>query len=70
MTHAPTLTEALRRAGYTHRRMPNTDKTGRREVLDAQGRVVFEGRARHVWAWMRRDQPATQPTLFGEELGS
>jgi hypothetical protein len=58
----PTLTEALRRAGYTHRRMPNT---GRHEVVDSSGRVVLEGRAREMWSWLH-GRVAPQPaSLFG-----
>jgi hypothetical protein len=46
----PTLTEALRLAGYGHRAHTN----GRQEVFELKtGKVIGAMRAREAWAWLR-----------------
>jgi hypothetical protein len=51
----PTLTEALAARGLTHRPNSIPPRHGR-EVVDARGEVVFEGRAHEVWAWLRTQE--------------
>ena len=54
----PTLHEALDALGYRTR---PSDQHGVRIVVDAAGAVVFRGRAREAWAWLRAGRPTWAP---------
>jgi len=58
MRREPTLHEALAAHGYSTR---PSDQHGVRIVVDASGAVVFRGRAREAWAWLREGRPRTSP---------
>lgn len=51
MTREPTLSEVLAFLGYTHEPAPK-DGPDRRNVLRGN-EVVFTGRAREVWDWLK-----------------
>jgi hypothetical protein len=49
-----TLTGILAKCGYTHRKAPNRmgDVQGMRDVVDADGAVVFTGSYVNTLAWL------------------
>lgn len=53
----PTLTQALAARGLTHRPRSGPGLQGR-EVVDAEGAVVFAGPWHECWAWLRGEVAA------------
>jgi|GEM_PF-4575777 len=49
---APTLTDELSNAGYSHRKA----SMGQHTVCDRDGTAVFVGRAHEVWSWLRNQR--------------